>query len=261
MKCAQIEEKELVERYLTGSLGAEERDSFEEHYFACDRCFAALQTQRALQAELSASAPQICATPLPHPARLRWEFAIAAAAVLILTFFTLRWATKRNPSPAAQPLEIAKSTAAGPSLSDLAHFDPPAYAPAILRGSQSQSMREFRTAMRPYQQGEYARAVTALEADVKSNPRDSGALFFLGVSHLLAGQTANGIAVLQQCIALGDTPYLEEAHFYLAEGFLRKGDASAARSELSEVVRLKGDYEDKARRLLEQLPPPGKYSP
>jgi len=27
------------------------------------------------------------------------------------------------------------------------------------------------------------------------------------------------------------------------------------------VVRLKGDYEDKAQRLLEQLPPPGKYSP
>ena len=261
MECLQFEDKEFVERYLAGSLGAEERDSFEEHYFACDQCFAALQTQRALQAELSASAPQICAMPLPHPARLRWEFAFAAAAVLILTFFTLRWATKRNPSPAAQPLEIAKSTPAGPSLSDLAQFDPPAYAPAILRGSQTRAMRDFRMAMKPYQQGDYARAVAALQTDVRLNPEDPGALFFLGVSHLLAGQTANGIAVLQQCIALGDTPYLEEAHFYLAEGFLRKGDASAARGELSEVVRLKGDYEDKAQRLLEQLPPPGKYSP
>jgi len=260
MECAKFESNEFVERYLTGTLGAEERESFEEHYFACERCFAGLQVQRALQAELSASAQQIRTTVLTRPVALRWKFAFAAAAVVILSVFILRWAANRNPSPTVRPVELAKSTPTGPSLSDLAQFDPPAYTPTILRGSQTRAMREFRMAMKAYQQGDYARAVTTLQTDVNLNPEDPGALFFLGVSHLLAGQTANGITVLQQCIALGNTPYLEEAHFYLAEGFLRKGDASAARSELGEVVRLKGDYEDKAQRLLEQLPAPGKDS-
>ena len=260
MECPQFKDKEFVERYLTGSLGAEERDSFEEHYFACEPCFAMLQAQRALQAELSSSAPQIRTMPLSNPPRLRWKIAFAAAAVVILSVITIRWGAKRNPSPSAPPVVMSKSSPAGASLSGLAQFDPPTYTPTILRGTQNEAARKFRMAMKAYQQGDYARAVTALRAAVKLNPKDPGALFFLGVSQLLANQTDDGIAVLQQCVALGDTPYLEEVHYYLAEGFLRKSDASAAQSELEQVVRLKGDHEVTAQRLLQQLAAPGKDS-
>ena len=114
-------------------------------------------------------------------------------------------------------------------------------------------MDEFRLAMKRYQQSDYAGAIGALRAAVKLNPKDPGPLFFLGVSHLLANRTDDGIAILQQCIALGNTPYLEESHYYLAKAFLRKGDAAAARRELEEVVRLKGDHEDEAQQLLQQL--------
>lgn len=261
MECAQIKHEEVVERYLTGSLGPQERESFEEHYFACEQCFAALQTHRALQAELSASAPQIRTMPVSNPARLRWRIALAAAAVVVLSALGIRWGLRPNSSPPTPPIEMAKSSPAVPPLSELARFDPPTYAPTILRGTQNEAMREFRTAMKRYQQGDYTRAVAALGAVAKLNPKDPGPLFFLGVSHLLAGQTEDGIAVLQRCIALGDTPYLEEAHYYLAEGFLRKGDSAAARRELEEVVRLKGDHEGEARRLLQQLAAFGKDSP
>jgi len=232
MDCPGFQREELVERYLTGALTFEERESFEEHYFACDPCFAALQAERALQAELSASAPQITNISVSRPARFRWKIALAAAAVLILGFIGIRWGLKSNSSPAIPPTQTAKSVPAGPSLSELARFDPPNYTQSVFRGNQDKAMREFRLAMKRYQQSDYTNAITGLHAAVKLNPKDPGPLFFLGVSHLLANQTDHGVAVLQQCIALGDTPYLEEAHYYLAKAFLRKGDALAARQEL-----------------------------
>ena len=258
MGCVQIRHEEVIERYLTGSLTPEEQESFEEHYFACDSCFVALQAQRALQAELSASAPQITIMPVSSPARFHWKMALAASALLILGVLGIRWGLRPNSSPAIPPFQTAKSTPAGSSLSELARLDAPSYAPTVLRGTQSGAERNFRMAMRPYQQGDYARAVITLQAAVKSNPNDSGTLFFLGVSQLLVNHTDDGVAALQLCIALGDTPYLEEAHYYLAKGFLRQGDPSAARRELEVVVRLKGDNEDNARRLLRQLAAPGK---
>ena len=186
---------------------------------------------------------------------------MVTAAVVILAVVGIRWGMKPELSPSAPPTQTMQPGPAGPSLAELARFDPPPYTPAVLRGAQDAPMRKFRVAMKHYQQGDYAGAILGLRRTAKLNPKDAGALFFLGVSYLLSGQTNEGIAALQQSVALGDTPYLEEAHYYLAEGFLRKGDLAAARRELEEVVRLEGDHEDEARRLLQQLAALGKDSP
>ena len=253
MECAQIKLEEVVERYLTGSLSPQERESFEEHYFACEQCFAALQAHRALQAELSASAPQIRAMPAPNPTAWRWTAAMATAAVVILAVLGIRWGMKPDLSPPAPPTQTMQPGPAGPSLAELARFDPPTYTPAVLRGAQDEAMRKFRAAMKHYRQGEYARAVTGLREAAKLNPKDAGALFFLGVSYLLSGQTDDGIAALRQSVALGDTPYLEDAHYYLAKAFLHKNDLAGAEAELQKTVQLKGDLESKAQELAQAI--------
>ena len=253
MECAQIKREEVVERYLTGSLGPQERESFEEHYFACEQCFAALQAHRALQAELSASGPQIRAMPAPNPTAWRWTAAMATAAVVILAVLGIRWGMKPDLSPPAPPTQTMQPGPAGPSLAELARFDPPTYTPAVLRGAQDEAMRKFRAAMKHYRQGEYARAITGLREAAKLNPKDAGALFFLGVSYLLSGQTDDGIAALQQSVALGDTPYLEDAHYYLAKAFLHKNDLAGAEAELQKTVQLKGDLESKAQELAQAI--------
>jgi tetratricopeptide (TPR) repeat protein len=260
MECAQIKHQEVVERYLTGSLDPQERESFEEHYFACERCFAALQAHRALQAELSASAPQIRAMPAPNPTAWRWTAAMATAAVVILAVVGIRWGMRPGLSPPAAPTQTSQPGPASPSLAELSRFVPPTYTPAVLRGAQDEAMRKFRVAMKHYQQGDYAQAITGLREAAKLNPKDAGAPFFLGVSYLLSGETDVGIAALQQSVALGETPYLEETHYYLAKGYLRARDLAAARRELEEVVRLKGDREYEAQRLLQQLAALGKDS-
>jgi anti-sigma factor RsiW len=39
----EIENEEIIERYVRARLGAEERRSFQEHFLACDECFANVQ--------------------------------------------------------------------------------------------------------------------------------------------------------------------------------------------------------------------------
>jgi len=82
MECAHIKREEVVERYLTGTLVRRSENPSRSIYFACEQCFAALQAHRALQAELSASAPQIRAMPAPNPTAWRWTAAMATAAVV-----------------------------------------------------------------------------------------------------------------------------------------------------------------------------------
>ena len=48
---------------------------------------------------------------------------------------------------------------------------------------------------------------------------------------------------LQATIALGDSPYLEDAHWYLAKAFLRRKDLGAAEDAFEDTHRASWDRE------------------
>jgi carboxypeptidase family protein len=75
------------------------------------------------------------------------------------------------------------------------------------------------------------------------------------VSELVLGNLDPAINSLRQTIVVGDSPYLEDAHFYLAEAFLRRNDPLAAESELNQVIagNLRGARSKEALRLLEVI--------
>ena len=77
--------------------------------------------------------------------------------------------------------------------------------------------------------------------------------FFLAICHLLTGHVDAAVGGLQSTIALGDSRYLEEAHYYLAKARLRQGDVRAAQTELKRTIELRGQLEADARRLLAQV--------
>jgi anti-sigma factor RsiW len=65
MDCARVAREDVFEGYLQGKLSEEDRDAFEEHYFACARCFDELQTLQAAREELERSRPELAQrTPL-----------------------------------------------------------------------------------------------------------------------------------------------------------------------------------------------------
>src|SRR5262245_174058 len=81
MDCDQVTREEVAQRYLLGSLGEDDREAFERHYFDCERCLEELQMLEGVRDEL-VRAPE---RERPIRQRLRiWLPAAAVAAVLVL---------------------------------------------------------------------------------------------------------------------------------------------------------------------------------
>lgn len=81
ISCETITSEELLEHYLAGKLGADDRDRLERHLLACDRCQQETRLALALRHELGREGQQ----PRQRPRR-RWIAAgigTAAAAVLL----------------------------------------------------------------------------------------------------------------------------------------------------------------------------------
>ena len=90
MNCMQASNHELVGQYVAGQLAEPELTAFEEHYFHCDECLAAVQVGQAIQ-----TADERGAKVMAMPARRqvsRWLYAAAAAVAgiaLVLTGWRL----------------------------------------------------------------------------------------------------------------------------------------------------------------------------
>jgi len=81
------------------------------------------------------------------------------------------------------------------------------------------------------------------------------AAVYLGICLLVSGSPEEASRALGAVVALGDTPYLEGAHFYLAKASLRLNRVDEARRHLQQVVELHDRLEPEARRLLRRLDP------
>src|SRR5438128_1628347 len=97
----EIEEKEIIERYVLHQLTSEERLAFQEHFFSCDQCFEQAQIEaRFIASVRDASAVGVLADAQPQGLEtsgpslwMRWlrpAFAFAVVALLALTI-ALGW--------------------------------------------------------------------------------------------------------------------------------------------------------------------------
>jgi cytochrome c-type biogenesis protein CcmH/NrfG len=104
-----------------------------------------------------------------------------------------------------------------------------------------------------YVAGDYAGAAAGLRRVIAVDDSQVAAHFYLAVCVLQGNHNDEGLTLLQRVVASGESPYLEDAHFFLAKARIRQGDIAAARSELTRVIALDGDRRDEARQLLAQL--------
>jgi tetratricopeptide (TPR) repeat protein len=249
MDCKRIECDELIEKYLTGKLDKSEQTPFESHIFACPPCLEKMQVYRMIQEELweTAEAAHPALTKAYRPRTWRWAFAAGASALLVLAIIAFLWRTGGFGRTSTGP------STKRPALELLARFDPPPYLPPVLRGGADEAAEKFRTGMSFYQKSDYVRAIRDLQSAAALDPQAAHIRFFLGVCFLLAERTDAGIDELKEVIAFGDSAYLAESHFYLAKGFLRKGDTSRAKAELKILAESGGTLKDEAIRLLNSL--------
>ncbi len=266
MDCGRVAREEIVETYVAGTLSEEEREAFEEHYFECARCLDDLQTLQAIRAELNRRRTDV--EPGPVRPLHRWVPAVGLAAATLLAAAVWLWWAKPGassgvpsttsvleaqlPRPSGSR-ETPQQPGSAPSLQQLARVDPPSYEPLRLRGTADESTERFRRGMDHYRKADYPRAIEALRAAADLDPDAPHVHFFLGVSYLLAGRDGAAIEQLRATVALGNSAYLEEAHWYLAKTFLRRKDPAAAERELTRLIELRGARHDEAIHLLTEL--------
>ena len=263
MTCDEVVNGEIVEKYVLDDLRDETRNAFERHYFECGRCFELLQTYQAIQAEL-ARTREAAETEAPRKSwgwLWTWAPAMAVVVMAVSVGVMLRPLPEIPDVPTTPPSSGGTQPATPPApsppaswplIEQLARVDPPVYVASRLRSTDEATAR-FNEAMAQYQRRNWAAAIPGLEAASKLDPEAAHIAFFLGVSHLLAGQPRLAITELRQTIALGESPYLEEAHFYLAKAHLQTRNIDDAIEELERTIQLAGERRREARQLLDSL--------
>ncbi len=90
MEHPDIDQASLIDRYVQGTLPAEQRGAFEEHFVDCERCLEQLESAHRLKEALRLGAkiaPSLPVVPVERPRvrRPRWaRFAAAASVALAL---------------------------------------------------------------------------------------------------------------------------------------------------------------------------------
>lgn len=266
MDCDRVRREEIVEKYLARTLNDEDREAFEAHYFDCARCFQELQTLESIRSELQRAG----ATRGPATRSYRlWTVAAGMAAVVVLAVAAALW--MQTPASSGPGEQVASAPAIPAQLPEtprdahgkgaeperplevLARFEPPPYEPLVLRGTPDDAMAQFLKGMDRYGKADYAGAVAALRAAAALDPDAPNICFFLGISQLMLGQDEMAIDRLGRTIALGESAYLEDAHWYLAKAFLRRHDIARAQTELKTIAQLRGLRAAEAQRLLDDV--------
>ena len=186
-------------------------------------------------------------------AREPWKIIYAGTAVTLAIagaiFVWNVWDTGHTTGAHVVPRSAAAFNAdiAAERYRVLSRVQPPAYV------SAPNAAPDFTNAMNAYAQRDYEAAIAGLSAVVYSKPAFVPAHFYLGVCDLIMRDRLSAIAQFKAVIAAGETPYLEQARFYLAKALLAGFDAGAARSELKRVVGMGGPLADEAQKILNQI--------
>jgi TolA-binding protein len=244
--CLRVKSEDVAVGYLLGTLDKDVREAYEQHIFDCPECLDDFETLRVTQHELEATRENIEAAASARRVRPTsiWALRLVAAAVVI-------GAAALLVGPLVNPKQIQVVSA---GLAELARIEPAPYSPVTLRGTTGEASDAFQEAMAHYLAGDYETAAQGLQAAAELNPESPRIGFYLGVSLLLTGQTEAAIESFKEAIALGDSLYLEMAHFFLAKAHLLNGDVEAARGQLEKTRDLEGDLETEAERLLGLIP-------
>ena len=257
MTCEDVERHELAERYVLGRLEKDQQKAFENHYFRCSACLERLR--------IVEEACHALAVDAPRPRAGRWRYiaaglAAAAALVLALRVTEDQWRDFLFLSPGpgsangpAPPPSRGSASPSRPLPPSAGAVKLPRYTAPQLRSTPPEAQRVFREAMDPYSSGNCDDAVSGLRRAVQMDESLIQARFYLAACELILGRPESAEDQLHRVVAGGESPHLEDAHFFLAKARIQQGDVAGARQELARVIAMKGQRRTEAQRLLAQL--------
>lgn len=248
---------ETLRPALEGTLPPALRDRVIAHIGACAVCralAAALESGECAQITDEEAARIRARVDGRTAAKRHWwrptavaaAVAVIASGVWMLQFPRLPSATPPAPTP---PVGALASEARIFVLAlDVPAIELPASA-LVLRGESANPYgRALGRALEPFRRGAYAEAVDRLEALRVAHPNETYAIYYLGVSHLLAGQPLEAIAPLERVrgLAAPNSWLHSEASWYLAVALERSDRVGQAVLVLTQLCGSGGSRGDKA---------------
>ena len=235
LNCEAVAERGLVERYVAGRLSDEEGlGALETHLLTCEACREELRIAVVVRAESSA---------LGQSKRRPWALVGVGLAL----------------AAGLAALVVVRS---GGNAGDVRALGLVAQAPLYLgvavRGSIAPGDSLFDAAMVAYGDGDYTAAARGLARALAAGMDSAPAAFFLGASELMTGRPDDAATAFRRVIALGDTPYRAEAHYYLAKALLHQGKAGPALRELQQVPPSDSPIAESAAALADTITRLGK---
>jgi tetratricopeptide (TPR) repeat protein len=210
--CEQFERDGTIARYVAGGVGRAEAVRFENHYLECKECFDAVVLGAGVRAALKTEP----ARRVSRPFSTRMRVASFGIAAVLATLLLMRGATVIR-------------------LQGLGATTAPAYGGVEVRAAESVADATFESAMASYSARHYDKAAAQLSEALRGGVDPLPAQFFLGASLLELNETAAAADAFRSVIAAGDSPYLAEAHFYLAKSLLRMGRGEEALTHLRAI--------------------------
>ncbi len=240
MTCSEF--TSLIDSYLKGNLPDEKLETFEQHYFECDLCFAQLKVAERLISK---------------------EVSIVTAGRAVKPLFGFNWKLHRKPMLAfASFLIIALTVVLVTVISqshrlrllyNLSDFPPPVYIQGETRGQENGGTNgTFARAMVHYNRKEYSRALEILKEipGAAQNPR---VVFFKGICYLLTDKLHKAIKEFDIIIEDMNPSYYDEAIYYKAIALLRSNRKEKALEQLSHLAGMFSPYAPKARALIDKI--------
>lgn len=117
------------------------------------------------------------------------------------------------------------------ALNELGRFEPPAYAPPLIRHGEAWPV--FESAMQAYSRKQYDACAELLRRAVTGEPEDAAANVFLAAALMMTDEVGEAEDRAGVALAAGQTPYERLARFILAKASIRLGKLEAAVRELT----------------------------
>ena len=269
-----LDEDRLIEYYL-GRLDESETGTIQDHLVDCADCLELAQDVQKFLAAMpqpvnSVEVPEVSAL-IPHALQGRTLLLLAASLIIAVGIGYWLWRGSRVQSPPGQLTQTPHATPSGTTQEnpwrDLqiakAQYTPAPTSPddliwrddSPLSGEQ-RKRGPFAQAMQAYESNDFARAERQLGQFLEKDPKHAAALFYRGVSLLLLGKTADAVAPLEAAATLGQGRLRDEAHWYLAQTYLKTGDYSKALEQLDVVIQTSSKHRadaEQPRALVKQI--------
>jgi TolA-binding protein len=104
-----------------------------------------------------------------------------------------------------------------------------------------------------YNQGKYDAAIRGFDRLLQSNPADQNAIYYKAMSNYHLGKFDNAIKLLEPLAADENSPFMEEAMFYLAESYANTGQKVPAYNLYNNIIKNNSYNNQRARDNIKNM--------